>query len=125
MKLEFLANGSPDCPLIRIYEFNSKEAYELRRIALQLARGREKVVRLHKQPNATVISGFELTLQQGKKDRGVSEISPLKFEWVLSQAGWLKVADLIRPFSRGATKGWQWLCEIGRTRILLSCDGHW
>lgn len=125
MKLEFLASGSPDCPLIRIYEFNSKEAYELRRIALLLARGREKVVRLHKQPNATVISSFELTLQQGKKDRGVSEISPLKFEWVLSQAGWLQVADLIRPFSRGATKGWQWLCEIGRTRILLSCDGQW
>ena len=47
MKLEFLANGSPDCPLIRIYEFNSKEAYKLRRIALQLAKAG---VRLYKQP---------------------------------------------------------------------------
>jgi len=38
MKLEFLASGSPDCSLIRLYEFNAKEAYDLRRITLQLAR---------------------------------------------------------------------------------------
>ena len=125
MKLEFLASGSPDCPLIRMYKFNSKEAYELRRVALQLARGKEKAVRLHEQPNVISSGGCELTLQQGQKDFGVSEISPLKFEWVLSQAGWLEVADLIRPFSRGTTEGWQWLCEIGRARVLLSCDGHW
>jgi hypothetical protein len=125
MKLEFLANGSPDCPLIRIYEFNSKEAYELRRIALQLARGKEAAVRLHEQPNVTVIGRFEVTLQKGKKDRGVSEISPLKFEWVLSQGGWLQVADLIQPFSRGGASGFQWLSGTGKVNILLSCDGKW
>src|SRR5919109_3201642 len=107
MKLEFLANGSPDCPLIRIYEFNSREAYELRRIALHLARGKETVVRLREQPNVTAIGGCELILQQGKKDRGAFSISPSKFEWVFPQSGWLQVADLIRPFSRGTASGFQ------------------
>ena len=87
MKLEFLASGSPDCPLIRIYEFNSKEAYELRRIAIQLARRKATTVRLHEQPNITAIGDCELTFQQATKDRGVSAISCSKFEWVLSPAG--------------------------------------
>jgi len=77
MKLEFLESGSPDCPLIRIYEFSAEEAHQLHRIALWLARTEEKRVPLHKQPNVNAIGGCELTLHQGEKDRGVSEISPL------------------------------------------------
>ena len=125
MKLEFLADGSPDCPLIRTYEFNSKEAYELRRIAIQLARGKATTVRLHEQPNITVIGDCDLTLQQGRKYREVSSISSSKFEWVLSQAGWLQVAYLIRPFSRATVDGYQWLSQMGKVKILLSCDGQW
>ena len=125
MKLEFLASGSPDCPLIRLYEFNSKETYELRRIAVHLARGKETVVRLHEQPNVTAIGDLELALLQGQKDRGVSEMSRLKFEWVLSPAGGRQVADLIRPFSRGMANGYQWLPGTGKVQILLSCDGQW
>jgi hypothetical protein len=125
MKLEFLESGSPDCPLIRLYEFNAKEAYELRRIALQLAKGKEHTIFLHEQPGMISIGGCELTLQQEDKDRGASEISSLKFKWVLSQAGWLQVAGLIRPFSQGANKGWQWLSEVGKVRILLSVEGSW
>jgi hypothetical protein len=40
MKLEFLECGSPDGPLIRLYKFNAKETYDLRRTALQLAGNR-------------------------------------------------------------------------------------
>ncbi|HEY6967970.1 MAG TPA: hypothetical protein VJA94_02105 [Candidatus Angelobacter sp.] len=125
MKLEFLESGSPDCPLIRLYEFTPKEAYQLRRIAIQLARGKETTVRLHEQPNVTAIGGCELLLLQGKEDRGVSAISSSKFKWILSPAGWLQVANLIRPFSRGAANGDQWLSETGKVKIVLSCDGRW
>ena len=125
MKLEFLESGSPDCPLIRLYEFTSREAYQLRRVALQLARSKEITVRLHEQPNVVAIDGCKLTLQQGKKDRGVSEISSLNFECVFSKAGWLQVADLIRRFSRSAANGFQWLSETRKVKILLSCDGKW
>lgn len=125
MKLEFLESGSPDCPLIRMCEFNSKEAYQLRRIAMQLARGKATSVLLQEQPNVTAIGGCKLTLLQGKEDRGASAISFSKFEWVLSPAGWLQVANLIRPFSRGVANGYQWLCGTGKVKILLSSDGKW
>lgn len=125
MKLELLASGSPDCALIRLYEFNSKEAYQLRRIALQLARGKETTIPLHKESNVISIGGCELILRRGKKDRRVFEISSLKFEWALSRAGWRRVADLIRPFSRGTASGYQWLSEPGKVQILLSLDGKW
>ena len=125
MRLEFLEHGSLDCPLIRLYEFNPREAYQLRCMALPLARGTEATVPLHEQPNVTAIGGCQLRLRQGKKDPRVSRVSFVKFEWVLSRAGWLQVAGLIRPFSRGAAEGYQWLSEQGKVKILLSCDGRW
>ncbi len=125
MKLEFLASGARDCRLIRIYEFTAEEAHQLRRIAIQLAGTKETRVFLHKQPNVNAIGGCELTLHQGEKDRGVSEISPLKFDWILSQASWLQVAGLIRPFSREGATGFQWLSQPKKVQILLSFDGKW
>jgi hypothetical protein len=119
MKLEFLEGGSPDCPLIRLHEFNAKEAYHLRRTALQLARGWEPTVFFHEQPGVISIGGCQLALHQGEKNHGVSELGSLKFKWVLSKAGWLQVAGLIRPFSRGAMKGWQWLSETGKAKLLF------
>lgn len=125
MKLEFLKSGSSDCPLIRLYEFHTKDAYNLRRTALQLARRRGQMIRLHEEEGIFPIGGCQLILRNGEKDRGVAQVAPLKFIWALSKVGWLQVASLIRPFSRGANKGWQWLSEKGQARVLLSCDGRW
>jgi len=125
MKLEFLERGSPDCPLIRLYEFAAKESYNLRRIALQLARGREQTVLFHEQPGVISIGSCRLTLHQGEEDCGVSEFGARNFKWVLSKVGWFQVAGLIRPFSKGATVGFQWLSERGKARILISSDGRW
>jgi hypothetical protein len=125
MKIEFLKSGSPDCPLIRLYEFDASEAQSLRRICLQLARGRTKVLHVHKEQEILAINGCELTLGRGEKDRGVLETEPLKFAWIPTKAGWLSVAGLIRPFSRTNSGGFQWLSDRGKLRILLSRDGRW
>jgi hypothetical protein len=87
MKLEFLESGSPDCPLIRLYEFDAKQAYSLRRITLQLARGRDQTVALHQQRGVTPVRGCQLTLSLGEKDQGAVETAPLKFKWVLTKSG--------------------------------------
>jgi hypothetical protein len=125
MKLEFLENGSPDCPLIRLYEFNAKETYDLRCIALHLARGGEQTIALHEQPGVIPIRGCQLTLKQEKKDRGVMETAPLKLAWGLTKSGWFNVAGLIRPFSRGNLSGFQWLSNTCGIKVLLSRDEHW
>src|SRR5207245_8149237 len=109
MKLEFLASGSPDCPLIRLYEFNAKEAYDLHRITLHLARGSRNIVLCHEQPGVIPIGGCELTLHQAEKDKGVTQVALLKFTWVLTKSGWFNVAGLIRPFSRDNLNGFKWL----------------
>ena len=125
MKIEFLKSGSPDCPLIRLYEFDVNEAYNLRRVALQLARGKQQPVALHDEPGVLPIADCQLTLRRGEKDRGVNQVAPLKFEWMLTNEGWRNVAGLIRPFSRGEALGFQWLSEIGKIAVLLSRDGSW
>ena len=125
MKLEFLENGSPDCPLIRLYEFDAKEADNLRRITLQLAGARGQTVLFHEQPGVIPIDGCQLMLHIGEKDRGVSELGSNKFKWILSKAGWFQVAGLIRAFTRTDSGGFQWLSDRGQIRVLLSHDGHW
>jgi hypothetical protein len=125
MKIEFLKRGSPDCPLIRLFEFNVNEAYGLRRIALQLAGGKQQSVALHEVPGVIPIGGCQLRLDRGEKDRGAHEVAPLKFDWMMTNDGWRNVAGLIRPFSRGTAGGWQWLSSIGKIAVLLSRDGSW
>jgi hypothetical protein len=125
MKLEFLESGSPDCPLIRLYEFDAKEAYSMRLIALHLAGSKEQTVLFHERPRIIPIGGCQLTLHLGEKDRGVSELGSNSFKWVLSKAGWIEVSGLIRPFARTESSGFQWLSDRGQIRVLLSHDGRW
>jgi hypothetical protein len=125
MKMEFLKSGAPDCPLIRLYEFKTNEAQSLRRFALQLARGWTPSVFLHNEQGIQATGELQLTLSRGEKDRGVFETGPLEFAWVLTRAGWLSVSGLVRPFSRTGSGGYQWLCELGKIRILISHDGRW
>jgi hypothetical protein len=125
MKIEFLKSGSSDCPLIRLFEFEANEAQSLRRIILQLARGYASSVPLHKEQGIQPISGCQLTLSRGEKDRGAFETGPMEFAWVLTGGGWLSVSGLIRPFSRTNTSGYQWLSDRGKIRILISHDGSW
>jgi hypothetical protein len=125
MKVEFLKSGSPDCPLIRLYEFEASEVYHLRRIALRLARGTYQVIALHEEPGVFPIGDCQLTLSRGEKDRGVFETAPSRLAWVLTKSGWFNVAGLIRPFSRGNLSGFQWLSSNSGIQILLSRDGRW
>lgn len=123
MKMEFLESGSPDCPLIRLYQFGPNEAQSLRRIALQLAKGRASSVALHKEQGIQAISGCQFILSRGEKDRGVFETDRLAFAWVLTGSGWLSVSGLLRPFSHSSSFGYQWLWDGGKIRILISHDG--
>jgi hypothetical protein len=125
MKIEFLKSGSPDCPLIRLYGFDVNEVYNLRRIVLRLARGTQRTAVLNEEPGVLPVGGCQLTLRRGERDRGVYEVAPLKFEWMMTNDGWRSVGGLIRPFSRGDVSGFQWLSEIGKIAVLLSRDGSW
>ena len=125
MKLEFLQEGSPDCPLLRLYDFEPTEARQLQHAVLRLVRKNDEMIALHQQPGIQPLAGCELTLLRAGNFQGVREDLPLKFAWHYSIDGWLEVAGLIHPFCQADAGGFQWLSRIGKIAVLLSRDGSW
>jgi hypothetical protein len=125
MKLEYLADGFRDCPLIRLYEFNQAEARSLRNLVRSLATGEADSVALQGEVWAESVGGCKLTLRRGTRNQGVREVDPLSFECVLSSGGWRKVEGLIDPFCDSHTAGFQWLTREGSVPLLVSQSGQW
>jgi hypothetical protein len=125
MKLEFLGSGSPDCPLIRLYDFDAEQARSLRQVVLRLASEHAEPVLLHSEPFVQPLGGCELTVRPGEKDRGVYELGQGKFVWEVTAGGWLDIAGLIQSFCRGDSRGCQWLAKSGAIAVLFSQDGKW
>ena len=73
MKLEYLSEGSPDCPLIRLYSFALSEVLHLRQRADELSTGKLREFALHKEPGIEPIHGYELLMKLGKRDKGSSK----------------------------------------------------
>lgn len=125
MKLEFLPDGSTDCPLIRLFDFTQKEAAWLHGLLVNLSTGLLQSVALHDHPNVEAIGHCELNLRCGQSYRGVMQIEPWVFDCVLTPVGWDNMAGLVAPFCDDATTGFQWLCGKTRIKLLLTKDGHW
>ena len=126
MKLEFLGDGSPDCPLIRIYAFEQPAVLKLRDLVNSLAAATKTSVPLDKQPWIEPVGGCELELCLAKRDRGIIQAGPSRFECVLSHEGWLEIAGLLEPFCESNDlNAYQWLSGEGKISLLLSSSGSW
>jgi hypothetical protein len=60
VKLEYLGDGSDDCPLIRLYEFDRAEAMWLREIFDSLANGSRQHLSLHDEVKIEAVGGCQL-----------------------------------------------------------------
>jgi hypothetical protein len=120
MKLEYLADGSRDCPLVRLYEFDHAEARSLRNLERSLVSGDRSSVALHDEAWAESVGGCRLTLR-----RGVREVDPLNFECVLNSGGWSNIEGLLDPFCDSHTAGFQWLTRESSVALLISQTGQW
>ena len=125
MKLEYLSDGSAECPLIRLYEFNRSEAKQLRRLVKSLVNGDNERIALQNEMWVEPIGGCSLDLRVGTRNDGVREEQPLRFECVLTRAGWSTVEGLLEPFSESDCFGFQWLTTDGGTHLLISANGQW
>jgi hypothetical protein len=127
MKLEFLASGSPDCPLIRLYNFDVVAAARLRNLFHALAIGSQRSISLHEQTEIEAVGGCRLELRLGKSDLGVRQSGPVSFECILTAEGWSGVEELTEPFcqSDDSKEHYQWLNDDGELSLLLSHDGLW
>ena len=126
MKMQFLPDGSPDRPLIRLYDFEPADALLLKELFDSLANGLRTDVSLHEQKGIEPVDGCQLSLRLGKRDTGIVQKGPFTFECDLTPAGWADVASLTEPFSEAAEANtYQWLNEEGQISLLLSPDGKW
>lgn len=125
MKIEFLAVGSPDCPLIRLYEFSPAEVGSLRELIKFLSSGSRESISLSEQPWIDSVEDCHLTLRLGDGGQGVRQSGPSTFECVLSVDEWFNVEGLLDPFCESELNGFQWLSRNGKTSLLLSHDGRW
>ncbi len=127
MKLEYLPDGSIDCPLLRLYEFTETETAELRAKVAELAQGSSISIALHDLNFVTPIGDCELILIVADDDQGIlASDSDSLFMCMLSQETWEQIAGLIESFSKsGGLSGYQWLDETSDISLLLSPDGTW
>jgi hypothetical protein len=56
-KLEYLPDGSPDCPLIRLFEFDQSEAQQLRQLVKLLVAGNRQDVALQNEEWVKPVGG--------------------------------------------------------------------
>jgi len=124
VKLEYLADGAPECPLIRLYEFDQVQARKLREVIGAMIAGERQAAALHHEQWVEPLGGCSLILRAGSRNNGVRRAKDLRFEWVLNVDGWSNVEGLIEPFSESETAGFQWLND-GAIAVLISRDGHW
>ena len=124
MKLEYLPDGSPDCPLIRLYEFDQSEVRRLKHLVESLVNGDLQIVELQNKVWIEPVGGCRLNLRRGNRDQGIRQARTLDFECVLSPDGWSNVEGLLEPFCE-ETSGFQWLTHDGRIALLISRSGEW
>jgi hypothetical protein len=125
MKLEYLADGSADCPLIRLYDFNAIDAQRLREAFRSLAYGSRQVLPLHDEWWMEPVEGCQLTLRSGPRDLGVVQRLPMRFDCVLSVEAWRSTVDLAERFCESADGADpQWLTRHGEISLLLSPSGN-
>ena len=125
MKLEYIADGGHDTPLIRLYDFGRAEAIMLRGLVLDLHSGRRIRASLHDVGGIVPVGGCRLTFAVGSRDEGVIEQSG-EFTCSLTRDGWSRMADLMKPFCEHVEPNrFQYLDESSGITLLLSVDGCW
>ncbi len=127
MKLEFLADGSDDSPLIRLYGFDLAEAMRLREAFRSIADGSRQSIPLHEEWWVETVEECHLDLRLGARDLGIVQRLPMRFECVLTAEAWMEMVDLTDPFCAHQDDGevFQWLNSDGEVSLLLSPTGKW
>jgi hypothetical protein len=124
LKIEFLEEGSDNCPLIRIFG-NDVEAYNrLKLLFEQLASGAVLETKLYELAGVEAIESCSVIALASQRDLGANRCGDA-FWWELTPGAWDNVAGLLAPFSQADSAGFQWLDCCGDIKVLVSLDGCW
>jgi hypothetical protein len=132
MKIEFIddiSNGGEFkgivCDkLIRLFDFDSNEAYKFQMTIKALIEEESKV-------NLSVMSYIKsvncsLTLTVSHEDVGIVQTEKSLFECRLTKNAYREMVQLIQPFVDRESDGYQWLCDtLSDIDFLFSPGGTW
>lgn len=137
MKVEFLEDGSPDCPLIRLYGIDPGDFVMLHQEIRRLATREIMQVSVDRLPNFMGVDGCQLSMVSSPTDIGVRRwAEALRFEWQLTPKMWDIASDFTAPFAADLHVGrYQWLAgrhssfgiDVGEIAVLISATekGEW
>jgi hypothetical protein len=127
MKIEYLEDGSKDCPLIRIYGNQIRDLKTLHHHVLKLCTGDKTHIKVHELPGFTGIDRCKLTFHISRRDKGVFQINKTEFTCNLEAESWRHVEGQIKALVESPSDGYQWLNESNNISLLLSTyeTGAW
>ena len=134
MELEFLPDGSFDCPLLILSPSVPEEAKQLYNAISEMVSVPGSNLDIHTLPFIDPIEGCKLTAQIGEDDLGVIPINTLEvflsetrnhFNWKLTLKSWNFVLALLHPFTEQDSSGYQWLDETSQISVLISHYYRW
>jgi hypothetical protein len=127
VELQFLPDGSADCPLIRFAGNDSAAYTSLRNAFVELSLGSISEVDLDRLPGIVPIEACRVSAIAAKWDQGVVPTGiGNEFKWRLTPNTWDNVAALLEPFcSDDSSTGYQWIESAGDMHVLITHDGKW
>jgi hypothetical protein len=133
MKLQLLPEGSTDCPLIRIFDFDCTEATVLVRGLQSLISASIDSVSLHELPVVSAYNGFELTAILDERPRNVATEyaviagkSTNSYIWRGTTDEWKDVCELLVPMTVSTDPhSYAWLTDDLGVQVLASPSGSW
>lgn len=112
MKLEFLKNiNGYEEHAIRLSDFNSSQAVLFRGAIDSLVKDGKTSIDL-KALDFIQYVNCNLTLQTSAEDAGISTNDEVHFICNLTTSAYQTLIDLLEPFCRKESKGYQWLYDI-------------
>ena len=125
MKLDYISEGSADCPILRLYDFTPIEAGYLLTAVSELASQESDRVEVNEMCFVEPIGACRLFLVRTSRDQALSCVGPLEFVCGFTANTWDNVAGLIEQFVE-SSQGFQWLAGLpGEASLLLSASGQW
>jgi hypothetical protein len=124
MEINYIENGSPDCPLIQISKTTADDIKELLAIWHALSETEKREIDLGMLNEMINCDHIHLICKIGTRDIGIKKINQKNFDCILTEATWLQVHGLTEPFLK-EINGYQWLTTEGEIRLLLSPLGGW
>lgn len=121
MELDFIENiDDHDQSIVRLYNFNKKEAIKFRDLLKEVVIAKKQKLDLS-QVEFITPRNCNLIFGLFKTDEGILTKDNETFFCILTLDGFKKMIQLLAPFCKKESKGYQYLYEIDNPIDLLFC----